>query len=115
MKYAVSPEGVEGLMRLSQNMMKNQERIGEVADRLDHVSGIESGGLGVHSGSIQEVADSIRQILAETGGSVETLSVNIFGLAEAYQDIIDNNIYDRLDDSDGDHEPPVKKKVLRRH
>lgn len=114
MKYAVNPEGVAELMRLCRNMKENEERMREVADRLDYVAGYEGGGLGVHSVSIQDVAESIRRIMNMTGDSVETLCLNIFSLAEAYQDIIDNNAYDSLDDTDGEHDPPVKKKVLRR-
>jgi methyl-accepting chemotaxis protein len=89
MKYAVNPEGVSSLKRLSQNLNDNSEKISKSTDSLQDTYEENSANLGPHSNTIAQIIEEIKQTASEASGPVTELSDRVSEIAEAYQDIID--------------------------
>ena len=110
MVYSVTPEGVEGLRTLSTNLRKRTEMILKTADQMTRVVSIKEKSLGPHAASIIEVTENIRSVVNNTGDSVDGITGEIDELVVAYQDIIDNNLFEQMfdDDDQGNRNPPQK-------
>jgi len=91
--YAVNQEGVDALRTLSQRLPELLEEIKAAADQLNSTAN-DTNGLGPHASTIEEIVESIQTTVKDAEEPINTLSEVIADVAEGYQEIIDDNIYE---------------------
>ena len=91
MKYAVSPEGVAELKKMSAAIVSSAENIKTLADALEADASEHSTTLGPHQASIANVVEEIRSAEEAATEPVDGLSDMLNDVAEGYQEVIDND------------------------
>lgn len=91
MKYAVSPEGIGELKKMSAAIVSSAEAIKTLADALETVSEEHADTLGPHQSSIAGIVEEIRSAEEAATEPVNGLSDMLNDVAESYQEVIDHD------------------------
>lgn len=98
MKYAVSDEGVSALMTLSTNITEAVVEVYQLTANIQASMDEHNDAIGPHRASLSEAIKDIYQSIKTSAKPANTLSETLKEVAEAYQEIIDN---DQLGSKDG--------------
>lgn len=91
MKYAVNDEGVAALKGLAAKIEEGKEIIKAAAKALSSAADEHSNTLGPHQASIVNILEEIQAAEEAAAGPVESIAEKLNDIAEAYQDVIDND------------------------
>ena len=90
--FSVSSQGIDALRALASGLIDSLESVEGAASKLDSAAS-EQSGLGPHADQIDEIITNIRTAVNSAKGPVEDLSQKVSEVADAYQDIIDTNLF----------------------
>lgn len=90
--YMANQAGVDALNALADRLPELLDNIDNSSKKLGNCAS-DANGLGPHGEKINEILESIQDAVKTAKEPVDTLSERIRETAEAYQDIIDSNIY----------------------
>lgn len=107
MKYAVNEAGISALQNISTVLMTSVADLFEKTSQLQTISSDNEDSLGPHKASLNQAIMEIYIGLKESTESISALAASAKDIAEAYQEIIDN---DYLSSTAG---KPVNTKYLR--
>ena len=91
MKYAVNEEGVQALKGVTQKLEESVILISNAASSLGSVAEEHLNALGPHHATIVQVLEDIRKIAEAASEPIENISELLNDVAEAYQEVIDND------------------------
>ena len=91
MKYAVSPEGVAELKKMSAAIVSSAESIKTLTGALEAAAGDHANLLGPHYASLEQVIEEIRSAEEAAVEPVNGLSDMLNEVAEGYQEVIDSD------------------------
>ncbi len=90
--YQVNQEGVDALKSLSRGLIESLDMVEAAMSRLQAVCNSQNG-RGPNADKIDSVIMDIHTIARNAEGPIQDLSERVSEVAEAYQDIIDNDPY----------------------
>lgn len=91
MKYAVSPEGVAELKKMSAAVIAGAEEIKSLVQAVQVVADEHNNTLGPHISSLEDALDQIRVAEEAAVEPVEGVSHALNDVAGKYEDVIGNN------------------------
>lgn len=91
MKYAVNEAGVSALQNISTALMNSVADLFEKTSQLQTITSDNEDSLGPHKASLNQAIMEIYIGLKESAESISTLAASAKDIAEAYQEIIDND------------------------
>ncbi len=91
MKYAVSPEGVAELKKMSAAVIAGAEEIKSLVSGVQAVADEHSTTLGPHISSLNDVLDQVRSAEEAAVEPVEGVSHALNEVADKYEDVIGND------------------------
>lgn len=91
MKYAVNEAGVSALQNISTALMNSVADLFEKTSQLQTITSDNEDSLGPHKASLNQAIMEIYIGLKESTESISTLAASAKDIAEAYQEIIDND------------------------
>ena len=91
MKYAVNEAGISALQNISTVLMTSVADLFEKTSQLQTISSDNEDSLGPHKASLNQAIMEIYIGLKESTESISTLASSAKDIAEAYQEIIDND------------------------
>lgn len=91
MKYAVNEAGVSALQNISTALMNSVADLLEKTSQLQTITSDNEDSLGPHKASLNQAIMEIYIGLKESTESISTLAASAKDIAEAYQEIIDND------------------------
>ncbi len=100
-KIAVNEHGVKELKNLANCLRRSRELITNRLDSLQSVFDESKNGLGYHSEKIGNILEEVRRVQQACLAPVDVLAENILELADAYQDLIDYDVYGNENGSSG--------------
>lgn len=93
MKYAVSPEGVAELKKMSAAVIAGAEEIKSLVQAVRAVADEHSRTLGPHIETLENALDEIRTAEEAAVEPVEGVSHALNDVASKYEDVIGNNLF----------------------